>query len=75
MRKIASLPEMYILRDATGFVTACYPNRANLFKEAGRANLLAPIQVYHWATGKSADGMTTVHVLKDSFTWGGQVGD
>lgn len=64
-----SLPELFILRDSTGYVTACHPTHRALEIEVGRRPLLAPITVYHWATGRSADSLHTIHVLKDAYQW------
>ncbi len=68
-----ALPELFILKDASGFVTSSHANHAHLARTAGLENLLAPITVWHWALNKSADGRVTHHVLKDTFTWDGRV--
>lgn len=47
---------LYILTDATGYVTCCFAAHRDLREESARRPLLAPIRVAHWATGRTDVG-------------------
>jgi hypothetical protein len=65
-------PELYVIRDAKGFVTACSANHDALAREAARVNAQAPLRVWRWVRTTEADsslGPVNGWRLREEFAW------
>jgi len=66
-----TLPAMYILTAADGYVTCCEATQAAAFHEATRVPLLAPIEVRHWARQRTERGELDGWMMCHTFIWNG----